>query len=223
MHMTMNTMNPPDSLQIDSLQIRDDEEIFLQALKSHRASVRFSMAGLFVDAIHSILEGFETLEVLLKQYGVTLNQVDPIADVWFHTFVNEDESIQVDEHPLDGNFEDREETGRSRSSSGCPCPYHYDLLLAMIYNLGLAYHLYALKQQHRESYLAALHQSFNLYMQAKRLSATHDAPILIRRSLENNLCHAHIMLHTKEIDRKPTIISETNPSPQLDRITTVTA
>jgi hypothetical protein len=215
MHMTMN---PPDSLQI-----RDDEEIFLQALKSHRASVRFSMAGLFVDAIHSILEGFETLEVLLGQYGVTLNQVDPNADVWFCTSVNGVESIQVDLYPLDGSFEDREETGRSRISSGCPCPYHYDLLLAMIYNLGLAYHLYALKQRNRESYLAALHQSFNLYMQAKRLSATHDSPILIRRSLENNLCHLHIMLHTKEIDRKATLSSEVYPLPQVERITSLAA
>eukprot|EP00980_Cylindrotheca_fusiformis_P021376 scaffold8252_cov92-Cylindrotheca_fusiformis.AAC.5 len=189
-----------------------NEELFLEALKSLREGVRFSTAGFYTDSIQSLLEGFQTLEVLLGTYGVKLNKEDLTEEVCFPISDTAVNSIQVDGNPIDGNFENRKEMEGARTQSGCPCPYHYDLLLAMIYNLGLAYHLYALEEQRTQDFTAAaaLNESFNLYKQAKRLLQNNDSKLMIHRSLENNLHHVFILLHTtyhagQEIQRQPLV------------------
>eukprot|EP00980_Cylindrotheca_fusiformis_P021378 scaffold8252_cov92-Cylindrotheca_fusiformis.AAC.7 len=195
-------------------QIRSDEEIFVQALKFHSASLRYFAAGMFIDAIHSLLEGFQTLERLLEDYGFNLKEEGPDTLKRLTSCVN-CEAIEADAHPFDGNFLDREELRRTRILNGCPFPYHYDLILAMIYNLGLAYHMYALQQ--KTNSVPALHQSIHLYRAAQQLATRHDSSILICRSLENNLSHVHYQLYQNQQKKERSLSSRIHPTQSFER------
>lgn len=178
-----------------SLQEMRDEELFLHVLKWHQSGVRFLKAGYFVDAIHSFLEGFQPLESLLGQYEITLTQhVDnDKANTPLH-LQQQQQQVHPIQTPLDDAFGNREDEGRTRRLRGCPCPYHFNLLVIMIYNLALAFHLHANQLDDRETYRSMLRQSRNLYSQAGRLHATYGSDVLNMSFLENNLLHLHHIL-----------------------------
>ncbi|CAJ1965181.1 unnamed protein product [Cylindrotheca closterium] len=171
-----------------------DEDMFLHCLKWHQCGVRFLRAGYFVDAIQSWLEGFQGLEGILMQYDISLSQHDDVESKVNIPCRLKREQMGVIRIPLDDVFLNRESEGRIRRLRGCPCPYHFNLLVIMTYNLALAFHLHANQLHDGESYVSMLRQSRNLYLQARRLHSTYGSDVLDTSCLENNLLHLHQMM-----------------------------
>ena len=139
-------------------------------------------------------KGFQVLEGLLGEHNVSLSSHSSCVAEQKLTFPCHWERVDIINMPIEGYFENRAEECRERILRSCPCPYHFNLLVAMVYNLGLAFHLYARQLHDRESCVTMLNQSHNLYSQAKRLHATYGSDCLNTNYLENNMNHLHNIL-----------------------------
>lgn len=113
------------------------------SIQYHDSSVRFLRAGLYLDAIHSIMEGLDALGVSLS-----LCHADSSGS---HLFLPENgfrTPMELTQHEM-----------QQQSTEELPT--------VMIYNLGLAYHLYALTLNgHNQDRL--LQESLKLYREAQR-------------------------------------------------------
>lgn len=145
------------------------------ATECHHSSVRYLVAGMYVDCIETILEGLGALEVTLVNDYVSI-----------HTAADNDTlpdpTSVVDKSPVDLSYEDI----KSRS----------DLLIALLYNLALAYHLHALTLDEKQSCYRTLEDAFKLYREVERrlrirdsICIEQDTIYFISPSLENNIRH----------------------------------
>ncbi|CAJ1967392.1 unnamed protein product [Cylindrotheca closterium] len=164
--------------------------------ESHNATVRYIRAGFYLDAIHSVLEGFAKCNVPKDmQHDRTSISVDAVAV--------SSGNIVLDRNPMDPH-NDGDDT------------YSEELLvLAMIYNLALSYHLYALTtisstsqhtgtehdRQVREQLPMICYDSFHLYEES-RIRLRHLRPALKAflysvPAIENNMQHVSSLLQQR--------------------------
>eukprot|EP00980_Cylindrotheca_fusiformis_P019133 scaffold6484_cov78-Cylindrotheca_fusiformis.AAC.2 len=202
----------------------------------HHASVRYILAGMYADAIHSIIQGLLAIEVtlihddddndydydyyhdhdeqMLEEDGTStssssLSQQEeeedpnksPTSVDCKEMNHNNDSTIHLDRNPMDPSF------------LWCRNPPPELLLIALLYNLGLAYHLYAIildreeeennddeefKQQDpaassNNTRAAALQDALKLYHATeKRLKSleSNDYSSYMRPTLRENMRHA---------------------------------
>ena len=159
----------------------------MEPAQSHDSSLRFIKAGLYEDAIHSLLEGTKVLNSTLAHYGVSPQQESSpqyinknLETIQSKVLKDDDETDQivVDTTPL--------EYTRCDSAS---CPIGLDLLLTMKYNLGLAYHLYALSQNDPNLFRAGLYAALKFYHEVERQFGIHGIPA--PSGLQNNIKHVY--------------------------------
>ncbi|CAJ1967390.1 unnamed protein product [Cylindrotheca closterium] len=162
----------------------------------HDTTVRYIRAGFYLDAIHSVLEGFAKCNVPTEmQHNRTSISIDTVAV--------SSESTLMDRNPMDPHVGSRDNCSEEL------------LVLAMIYNLALSYHLYALTtttsspqytdtehdRQVREQMPMICSDSFHLYEES-RIRLRHLRPALKASlysvpAMENNMQHVSSLLQQK--------------------------
>jgi hypothetical protein len=160
---------------------------FLPAFQLHRSGVRFLAAGLYVDAIHTLIQGLETLQVsLLGRRDVTLQ-----AERWKKVYpleMHQQKAFTVDMKPMDHSCFTNEQwitTYLQPCCSSC----QGSLIAALVYNLALAYHLHALNSEEGANLYSYLNQALELYSAAETSLRQYGLAASVRLVLENNVRH----------------------------------
>jgi hypothetical protein len=157
------------------------------AIQRHFSSVRFISAGFYSDAIQTILQGLGSLDI--KGSRAQSINLQPSEDG--------NCSYIVDCYPINllrSDIESRE-----------------FLVITMVYNLALAYHMYAMAQNDKR---AALDEALKLYKEVLHRLHLYNFTDFPLMRLENNIRHAiwirsppPIYLHAT-IPINPTIIEQ---------------
>lgn len=166
----------------------------------HYSTVRYIRAGFYLDAIHSIMEGFSSCQasLVMQSDKKTAQRIDTLDSL--RSVSEESTTLVIDRNPM--HF--------------CSASIDRDeeelLVLVMLYNLALSYHLLALSEtgqdnddskqrdhniQTAEQIAAILRDAFHLYEEAcirlhnldpKLKSSLHSIP-----ALHSNMRHAKIL------------------------------
>lgn len=168
-----------------------EADVIRQASQSHLSSTRFIRAGLHEDAIDSLLESVPRLNSILGQSGVTLqphhmNQsLETIRDKYILHDVTMD--ILADTAPWEEIC-----CHTIKNESDHPLSRHVDLLITMICNLGLAYHMYGLEQKDKNYFRASLNEALKYYLEVERQFEKHQKAM--PQSILNNIRHVYLCL-----------------------------
>eukprot|EP00980_Cylindrotheca_fusiformis_P016305 scaffold4844_cov112-Cylindrotheca_fusiformis.AAC.3 len=183
---------------------------FRQASNDHCASVRFIIAGLYPDAILSIIEGLSKLQIELD---IILSPPDVKDSIMVNrcSGSQDRQDIVIDRTPLDRSPVTHMElipVVPPRTDLGCPSCN--SVASVMMYNLALAYHLNAISDDTKPDYYHQLDQALQLYDRAERMLFKYDDDLhsqMPRSSLECNvrhvrhaisLCEQHNLLKKEE-------------------------
>jgi hypothetical protein len=138
----------------------------------HQASVRYINAGMYSDAIHSIMLGLADLEVTLVHEDASIESLEG---------QNSDGSgdLILDRHPFDPSSMDES-------------PQSDLIRIALIYNLALAYHLYAMTENEADpQYLSVvLKDALKLYQATEKILCNLDSTSsFVIPALRGNMRH----------------------------------
>ena len=163
-----------------------------QASQSHLSSTRFIRAGLHEDAIDSLLESVPRLNSVLGQSGVTLQphhmnkSLETIRDKYIlHDVTTMD--ILADTAPWEEIC-----CHTIKNESHHHLSRHVDLLITMICNLGLAYHMYGLEQKDKKYFRASLNEALKYYLEVERQFERHQKAM--PQSILDNIRHVYLCL-----------------------------
>jgi hypothetical protein len=146
------------------------------SIQYHCSSVRFIRAGLYLDAIHSIIQSLEVLQVKLT-----------LSDIPDTQLISDKEGMDSCHHILSRSPMDPTQY-EMRSSA--------DLPIALIYNLALAFHLFAIAEINDEihNFNSILQESLRLYNEAERRILSDNANSVAATTLQNNVRHLHAVI-----------------------------
>eukprot|EP00980_Cylindrotheca_fusiformis_P016306 scaffold4844_cov112-Cylindrotheca_fusiformis.AAC.4 len=203
--------------RIESTMKHSSATIFLRSLRLHRSGVRFLSAQYYVDAIHTILQGLELMEVSLTGRS----DVSILFDRWTKTYpleIMNRRSYMIDTEAMDHCCFAKEEWMASDLKPNC-CHCEGFLVSAMVYNLALAYHQYALSHGERTTTrYSYLREALRIYSAAETLLRQHGLEDSIPPGLENNVRHI-LCSTTVQHDARSKLISwEPTMIPIGDRI-----
>jgi hypothetical protein len=136
------------------------------AIQCHNSSVRFLVAGMYNDAISSIIQGLDSL-------GERIDLLDAAEDYDASSLI-ESHAYCIDENPLDFSID---------------VPSTPDLLVTFIYNLALAHHLSALNERNNPKFRDMLIAALKLYNDASQRSGRSDSTIVMPLALNKNRSH----------------------------------
>jgi hypothetical protein len=161
---------------------------FADAIQLHRSSVRFLFTGLYTDAIHSLIQGLDLLKIRLETEDIELSTLHTLSKDENYA-LDDKAACVIDRKPFDHRCFAGEEclTEASRYPSCPSC--QPSLIFAMLYNLALAYHLYAVNNNVETDYIALLQQASRLYREAARRFREQDPVSISPSALERNLFH----------------------------------
>lgn len=164
---------------------------FRHASDYHSSSLRFIIAGLYLDAILSIIEGLSKLQI-------DLDVGDPPDDPIYRFFETknnsslEEKAVFIDRTPFDHSTVAHVKltVPPPEVDANFGCPSCGAVASVMIYNLALAYHLKAASDDRAPGYCRQLTQAKNLYKRAEQMITKHpDLKSRMPPSLEYNLRH----------------------------------
>lgn len=168
-----------------------NEALMALAFERYCAGARFLQAGMNEDCIQTTLDGLGALEVTLVNDFVSIQTATDNEAL-------QDPTSIVNRHPISLSFKEMQ----TRS----------DLLIAMLYNLALAYHLHALTLNNQEDSYTTLEDAFRLYQEVERrlrirksICFDHDAIYHLSSSLQNNmknLVHVGLLLAQRQSSHK---------------------
>lgn len=161
----------------------------------HHSSVRYIHAGMYSDAIHSIIQGLVALEVTLvhDEHDDSSNSSSSSTS----SSTSSTSTTAMEEQQYDGDLIIHRNPMDPSGSFSLNPPSDL-ILVALIYNLGLAYHLYAMTEHNQDpNYLSAvLQDALKLYQATekrirflKSASPSSSADFIIP-ALRNNMRHA---------------------------------
>jgi hypothetical protein len=138
----------------------------------HQSSVRYINAGMYSDAIHSLILGLAALEVTLVHDDASIESLEDENSCGSGDLI-------LDRNPFDPSSMDRN-------------PQSDLILIALIYNLALAYHLYAMTENEEDpQYLSVvLKDALKLYQATeKRLCNLDSTSSFVIPALRDNMRH----------------------------------
>jgi hypothetical protein len=160
---------------------------FLPAFQLHRSGIRFLTAGLYVDAIHTIIQGLETLQVSLHgRSDFTLQ-----AERWKKVYpldMHQQKAFTVDMKPMHHSCFTNEEW-MTTYLQPCCSSCQGSLIAALVYNLALAYHLHAVNSEEGATLYSYLNQALKLYSAAETYLRQYGLAASTPLFLENNIRH----------------------------------
>jgi hypothetical protein len=160
---------------------------FLPAFQLHRSGVRFLTAGLYVDAIHTLIQGLETLQVSLRdRRDLTLQ-----AERWRKEYpleMHQQKAFTVGMKPMNHSCFTNEEW-MTTYLQPCCSSCQGSLIAALVYNLALAYHLHALNSEKGANLYSYLNEALKLYSAAETYLRQYGLAASIPLVLENNVRH----------------------------------
>ena len=164
---------------------------FVEACHLHRSSVRFLLAGFYSDAIHSLIQGLSILQISIEEPGDILQSPSYKSCIMNGNAFYEESSLTIDSKPLDHSCFAREEwTIISSHFPRCKSCWS-SLVIAMVYNLALAYHLHGMSILGEKECLAVLNEAHRLYRDAARRFHEQDESSPAPSAFETNLLHIH--------------------------------
>ena len=172
---------------------RSKSSSFLHAWRLHRSSVRFLRAHMYADAVHSIIEGLDILQVQF-----TLDTPDDAisdTDRWTtgspHALFDNNSAISIDRKPFDHCCFIAEDSVSETSDHLCCTSCESSLEVVMIYNLALSYHIYGITCDKGTNTYPFLNQGLRLYREAERRYKDHNSSSTVPSALEINMHHIY--------------------------------
>jgi len=195
--------NPKNPSGITALPTANFDTPFLRAFKLHRSSVRFLSANLYSDAIFSIIDGLDILQVQLGlQDGSKDDEYNkkPSSQSTITNTSDVSNPSLVDNRPLDHSCFARHEEDWMIVASRYPCcpSCEPSLILSMIYNLALSYHLHGLEQDNEANFFMHLQQASKIFMEFRIRFQRNNKDTPLPEMLENNLLHIQNALQSSE-------------------------
>lgn len=174
----------------------NNENSFLRAFRLHRSGIRFLGAGSYRDAIHTLIHGLVVLEFSREKEDSHDNVSVKFARWKDATGRTQQSNLKVNKRPMDHTCYTNEEWMTSMLKPCCNrC--RGSLVGAILYNMALAYHLYAITNEEGNTLYAYLNQASSLYSAAEGI--LHKYNVAIPPSLENNERHIHWVICSRPV------------------------
>ncbi|CAJ1965067.1 unnamed protein product [Cylindrotheca closterium] len=181
------------------------ENSFLRAFRLHRSGIRFLGAGLYCDAIHTLMHGLELLHFSaddedknsFDNVSVKFARWKQLESASASGRIQHPSEIQVNKTPMDHTCYTNEEW-MTPMLKPCCNRCRGSLVGAMLYNMALAYHLHAITfEQDGNRLYSYLNQASSLYSAAEGILQKYN--VSIRSSLETNERHIHYLICSRPV------------------------
>lgn len=186
-----------DTIHGQMIPDQANENRFLRAFRLHRSGIRFVGAGLYCDAIHTLIHGLEELQFSMRNEDVSFDVVAVKYTRWNGMKnaalgrINHPE-MEVNRKPMEHTCY-RNEEWMTPILKPCCSRCRGSLLAALLYNMALAYHLHAMSfEQGSQLLYSYMYQASSLYGAAEGILQKYDIPV--PPSLGNNEQHIHLVI-----------------------------
>eukprot|EP00526_Cylindrotheca_closterium_P000306 CAMPEP_0113622348 /NCGR_PEP_ID=MMETSP0017_2-20120614/11448_1 /TAXON_ID=2856 /ORGANISM="Cylindrotheca closterium" /LENGTH=242 /DNA_ID=CAMNT_0000532169 /DNA_START=46 /DNA_END=774 /DNA_ORIENTATION=+ /assembly_acc=CAM_ASM_000147 len=199
----------------------NNENSFLRAFRLHRSGIRFLGAGLYCDAIHTLIHGLEVVKFSVEEDSYETVSVKFARWKQGKSLgrIQQQSKMEVDKRPMDHTCYTNEEWMTSMLKPCCNrC--RGSLVGAMLYNMALAYHLHAINFEKGNQLYAYLNQASSLYTAAEGILQKYN--VSIPPSLETNERHIHWVICSRPVPDSALLMDLQSPNMEAANFGSIT-